>query len=152
MDCPSKNLTFLSYLPLLYYPMDCPSKNLYLLKLSPVVLLTYGLSFQEFHLPQYLPLFGSHVHQHMIDNTLSLLACEESLLLLHPLKTLLLIIHELSLTPAILLSKRFTYSQVFCSFQQTEIKAYDMGCDARKPVFGDLRTTKGQTSLCIRTD
>ena len=29
---------------------------------------------------------------------------------------------------------------------------FDMGLDARKPVFGDLRTIKAQTSLLIRAD
>ena len=30
-------------------------------------------------------------------------------------------------------------------------EAYHMGLNARKPVFEGLRTTKAQTSLCIRT-
>ena len=37
------------------------------------------------------------------------------------------------------------YSQVKASF-----KIYQMGLDVRKSVFGGLRTTKAQTSLCIR--
>ena len=79
--------------------------------------LTDGLTLQESNPVQLLPLRGPEVVQHVVDDALALLAGQETALLRHSLKALLVLQHKLLHTPAKLALQGLADCQLFCTLQ-----------------------------------